>query len=56
MLRPCKVSYGGEFSHYEINDYLLQVDNTLKLAKDYGCYKTREEAISELEKNLAEDN
>lgn len=28
----------------------------LKLAKDYGCYKTREEAISELEKNLAEDN
>ena len=24
--------------------------------RSYGCYKTREEAISELEKNLAEDN
>lgn len=56
VLRPYKVSYGGKFSHYEINDYLLKVDNTLKLVKNYGCYETREDVISELEKNLAKDN
>ncbi len=56
VLRPCKVSYGGKFSHYEINDYLLKVDDTLKLVKNYGCYETREDVISELEKNLAKDN
>ena len=52
VLRPCKVSYGGKFR----NDYLLKVDDTLKLVKNYGCYETREDVISKLEKNLAKDN
>ena len=56
VIRLCKVSYGGKFSHYEINDYLLKVDDTLKLVKNYGCYETREDVILELEKNLAKDN
>ncbi len=56
ILRPCKISYCGKFSHYEINDYLLKADNTLKLVKSYGYYKTREDVVLALEKNLAKDN
>lgn len=53
IVRPCKIKYDGEFSHYEIVDYLLTKDDTLKETKCYGNYKTKEDCIAKIEENLA---
>jgi len=53
IVRPCKIKYDGEFSHYEIVDYLLKKDDTLKETKCCGNYKTKEDCIAKIEENLA---
>lgn len=53
IVRPCRIRYEGEFSHYEIIDYLLTKDNTLKETKCSGFFKTSEECIKRIEENLA---
>lgn len=40
ILLPHKIKYNDKFSHFEIVDYLLTKDNTLKETKSYGVYKT----------------
>ena len=52
IVRPCKIKYDGEFSHYEIVDYLLKKDDTLKETKCCGNYKTKEDCIAKIEENL----
>lgn len=54
VVKPCRVKYDGEFSHYEIVDYLLTKDNRFKEVSSKGCYKTREDVIGAIEENLAE--
>ena len=56
IIKPCRIKYGGEFSHYEIRDCLLTKDNMLKETGCYGYYKTREDVIKAIEENLASDN
>lgn len=53
IVRPCRIKYDGVFSHYEIVDYLLTKDDTLKETKCCGNYKTKEECIAKIEENLA---
>lgn len=53
IVRPCKIKYNGEFSHYEIVDYLLTKDDTLKEMGSCGLYKTKEECIAKIEENIA---
>lgn len=53
IVRPCKIKYDGKFSHYEIVDYLLTKDDTLKEIKCYGNYRTKEDCIAKIEENLA---
>lgn len=55
IIKPCRIKYNGEFSHYEIQDCLLTKENTIREIKCCGYYKTREECIAEIEKNLAKD-
>lgn len=55
IVKPCKIKYDGEFSHYEIVDYLLQKDDTLKETSCGGYYKTREACIAAIEEKLAKD-
>ena len=52
IVRPCRIKYDGEFSHYCIMDYLLTKEDTLKQTKEYGVYKTKEAAIEAIERNL----
>lgn len=49
ILRPCRIKYDGEFSHYEITDSLLTKENTLREVSSRGFYKTREECIQAIE-------
>lgn len=56
IIKPCRIKYDGEFSHYEIRDCLLTKDNMLKETGCYGYYKTREDVIKAIEENLAIDN
>ncbi len=51
ILKPCKINYDGRFSHYEIEDILLKADNMTK-SNTKGFYKTREECIQEIEKDM----
>ena len=50
ILKPCRVRYDGEFSHYEITDSLLTKENTLREVSSRGYYKTREECIQAIER------
>lgn len=56
ILRPCKITYDGKFSHYELRNLLLKPDNTLKEISCAGYYKTRQELVKRIEDNLALDN
>ena len=53
IVKPCKIKYDGKFSHYEICDYILTKEDTVKETKSYGCYETREDCIVAIEKNMA---
>ena len=55
IVNPCRVKYDGKFSHYEIVDYILTPQGAIKETKSYGCYKTREDCIEDIEKNMAAD-
>jgi hypothetical protein len=52
VLKPCRITYDGELSHYEIKDLLLQPDGTAKEVKCTGYYRTMEDCIAEIEKKL----
>lgn len=54
IIKPCRVKYDGVFDHYEIVDYLLTKENTLKEISSRGYYKDREEVIKTISKNVAE--
>lgn len=54
ILKPCKINYDGQFSHYEIEDILLKADN-MTSSKTYGYYKTREECIQAIEKDMTKE-
>ena len=56
IVRPCRIKYNGEISHYEIRDLLLTKDNMLKEVSCGGYYKTGEDVIKAIEENLASDN
>ena len=56
IVKPCRIRYDGEFSHYEIRDCLLTKDNMLKEVSCHGYYKDREDVIKAIEENLAKDN
>lgn len=56
IIKPCRINYDGKFSHYEIRDYLLTKENTLKEVGRHGYYKSRVESIKVIEENLANDN
>lgn len=43
------------YNHYQIVDYILTPQDTLKETKNYGCYETREERIKIIEENMAVD-
>lgn len=45
VVQPLKINFMGEFSHFEIIDYLLNNRNTLKETCRCGYFKTAEEAI-----------
>ena len=51
ILKPCKINYDGKFSHYEIEDILLKADN-MTSSKTYGYYKTKDECIQAIEKDM----
>lgn len=56
---PCHVrEHCGEeiAEYYEINDYLLTQDGTMKLKKTYGYFPTREKCIAKIEERLACDD
>lgn len=55
ILKPCKINYDGQFSHYEIEDILLKADNTTS-SKTYGYYKTKEECIQAIEKDMIKED
>lgn len=55
IVKPCRIRYDGEFSHYEISNYLLTPEDTIRETKCGGYYKTREECIAAIEENLAKD-
>ena len=55
IVKPCKIKYDGKYDHYEIIDYLLTPQDTIKETKCYGCYKTREDCIEAIEENMAKD-
>lgn len=44
VVQPLKINFMGEFSHFEIIDYLLNNKNTLKESCRCGHFKTAEEA------------
>lgn len=44
IVQPLKVNFMGEFSHFEIIDYLLDSKNTFKESCRFGHFKTAEEA------------
>jgi len=56
IVRPCKIKYGEEFSHFEIRDLLLTKDNMLKEVSCGGYYKSLDDVIKAIEENLASDN
>lgn len=56
IVKPCRISCSGEFSHYEIRDCLLTKDNMLKEVSCHGYYKDKESVIKAIEENLANDN
>ena len=49
VLKPRKVSFDGQFSHYTIVDLLLTVQGAAKETSEYGYFKTREDCISRIE-------
>lgn len=55
IIKPCKIKYNGEFSHYEICDYLLTLEDTIKETKCGGYYATKEDCIASIEQNMAKD-
>ena len=55
IVKPCRIIYDGAFSHYQIVDYILTPQDTLKETKSYGCYETKEECIKRIEENMAVD-
>lgn len=52
IFRPCKIKYDGQFDHYEITNYLLTKNNTLKEISCCGNYKSREDVIQYLDKEI----
>lgn len=54
ILKPCKINYDGKFSHYEIEDILLKADN-MTSSKTYGYYKTKDECIQAIEKDMIKE-
>ena len=54
IVKPCRISYDGEFSHYEIRDCLLTKDNMLQEVSSRGYYKTVETVVEAIEENMAE--
>lgn len=54
ILRIRKVNLDGEFSHYEIVDYLLKKDDTLHEVKSFGYFKTKDELMELIKTNLGE--
>lgn len=56
IVRPCRIKYNGEFSHFEIRDLLLTKDNMLKEVSCGGYYKDLDTVIKVIEENLASDN
>ena len=54
IIKPCRITYNGEFSHFEISDCLLTRDNMVQEVSSRGYYKTKEEVIGAIEINLAE--
>lgn len=55
VVKPCKIIEDGKISHYEIVDYLLKVDDTISETKCGGFYKTKEDCITAIESNLANE-
>ena len=55
IVKPCKINYDGVFSHYEIEDFLITKDDTMKSVSCRGYYKTREDCIEAIETNLARE-
>jgi hypothetical protein len=55
IIKPCRIKYDGEFSHYEIRDCLLTKDNILKEVSCGGFYKTKDEVIEAIMENLADN-
>ena len=54
ILKPRKVNFDGEFSHYEIVDYLLRKDNTIYEVVSFGYFKTKDELMELIKTNLGE--
>lgn len=54
-VKPCRMKVNGVFSHYAISDYLITKDNKIKEISCNGFFKTREDCIAAIEKNLAPD-
>lgn len=49
ILKPCGVKYGEKIIHYEITDYLLTKENTLRETSSIGTYKTIEDCVQAIE-------
>lgn len=52
IVKPCKINYDGQFSHYEISDSLLTRDGTLKEVSCRGCFETRDDAVRAIEERI----
>lgn len=53
IVKPCKINYNGQFSHYEIRDCLLTKDGNLKEVSSRGYYGKREDVIKAIENKTA---
>ena len=49
ILKPCRIKYNGNFSHYEIADYLLTKENSLREISNRGFFKTKENCMQAIE-------
>ena len=49
ILKPCKIKYDGEFSHYEICNYLFTKQNTIKEVSSFGTFSSKEQCLEAIE-------
>lgn len=56
VMKPCRIWYGKEVSYYEMRDFLLKPDNTLKEVSQVGHFGSVEETDGWIGEHLAKDN